>query len=436
MLALTLLLASSFNQIPHSDEGAAIVGDGKLNSFMSSHRTSLTNRMIAHQVQGTMNADSADEIEEMGRIATVSRLAQNEVFYRNSSYPVENLKGKIGQFQADAAEKDADGSFKNPYYEGITDWNADSAVAGGAILARQLEALWGRALEQVSPELQGTRIFPQKSRWGGQETGGGYENVRIDRFLERGQAKVWAGGNQGVPKSEIKQVSFHVPFRYLVSSAEWSFFDQLSFDRAQVDGVARLLKTATKAVEQLHDQIIWFGSSAHGLYGVLNYPWLSTRMVATAFSSSADKDAMVREITSLFTTVSEVSNGAFLPTDFAIASKLYNFLSTTVYATTSGKTLMMVIQDGLDAVVGGLMPGKKVTMRSVPRLNDAGGIGVHGAFAYENNEDAIAVIVSNPTSMLPLRQIDAQLSQVVWKAVAGVVMPNVGANYLGYVALS
>ena len=312
----------------------------------------------------------------------------------------------------------------------------DSATAGGSVLARQLEAQWARVVETKRPELTGLTYFPLNT-----DAGPGSENIRIIRFAVRGKAVVFNGGQTPVPATSIRQVAKHVYFRYLVAGATWSVFDQMSWDMAKLNGISRSLETAARAIEELHDQIIWLGSPANGLYGVLNYPYLATRIVQTAFSATANVDTMIAEIVSMYTYPLEKSNGAFRSNRLMFGTKLYNFLAGRPRATGTDKSVMEYLREKIQVIADGYGIGK-VEFMATYRLNDLGSTslsspsGVHGVLVTDNDPDTISVVVSQPTTMLPLEQQGFNFQQICYKAVAGVTMNNPGATLLGKVTLS
>lgn len=379
---------------------------------------------------GDLRTDSDGNAPERYEAADVLRLRMNSgelaKLASNGQYS-RVFNERVDGFRADSALR-AD----SEDYAGL-DFRADSATAGGSVLARQLEAQWARVLEVKNPKLLGLTLFPVNT-----DAAPGAENIRITRFLERGQAQIYNGGQAPIPSTSLRQVSDHVYFRHIVSGAQWTIFDQLAWNFARLDGVSRSLAVARKAVEQLHDQIVWLGAPGQGLYGVTTFPWLNRRVVQTTFSSSADKDAMIAEIVNLFTYPAEKSNGAFVPGCIAMAQKMVKFLTGTRLGTPNDSSLMTFLKKALNEIyqANSNDASAEVKIVSVPRLNDIGGTNVHGVFVYANDPDAISVVVSQPTTMLPLFQSGANFQQIVYKTVGGVVMPDVGANIMGYVTSS
>lgn len=375
--------------------------------------------------EGTLRTDSDGVAPERYEAADVLRLRMNSgelaKLASNGQYS-RVFSERVESFRADSAVRT-----DSEEYAGI-DFRTDSATAGGSVLARQLEAQWARVLEVKSPKLLGLTLFPVNT-----DAAPGAENIRITRFLERGQAQFYNGGQAPIPTTSLRQVADHVYFRHIVSGAQWTIFDQLAWNFARLDGVSRSLAVARKAVEQLHDQVIWLGAPGQGLYGITTFPWLNRRVIQTTFSSSADKDAMIAEIVNLFTYPAEKSNNAFVPGCIAMAQKMVKFLTGTRLGTPNDSSLMTFLKKALNEIYQSNIGDEKAEVKivSVPRLNDIGGTNSHGIFVYTDDPDAISVVVSQPTTMLPLFQSGANFQQIVYKTIGGVTMPDVGANIFG-----
>lgn len=417
---LPLILAASIAPVGR----AAMAEPGRdLDSSVGGFDRLVGQTVPVYQASGRLRHDA-----EAYETADLLRISMNSVLFGGHSSLTTEAVGLIKK-QANADAKQTRTDSETPSYYADIDWRADDATVGGSILARQIEAQWATPLEMPKPKLQGLELFAVNT-----DAPPGSENIRITRFLDRGQAAIFNGGQIPVPPTAFRQVSTHVPFRYLVSGAKWSIFDQLSWNLARLNGVARQLATARLAIEQLHDQIIWTGAEDHQIYGIINYPWLSRRTVLTPFSATADVDVMVREIVSLFTSPSETSNNAYQPDRIMMGSKLWNFLASKRLGTYNDSSLLDYLQKQIKVIADG--QGIEVKFYSIPRLNDIKGTGVHGVFVCSSDREAVSVLVSQPTTMMPLQTTGFDMQQVCYKAVGGVTMPNVGANLMGYVTLS
>lgn len=309
--------------------------------------------------------------------------------------------------------------------------SAAGGTNGGLFLARQLDQIMSKALEQPRPPLNGLDMF-----FIANDVKPGALTYTARRVYERGSAQVYRGGQRNVPRVTLTQREEQFPVRHLVDAFEWSLFEQSSADFANFSLVERGVATANRAILELMNSLIWTGSSADGLYGVLNYPWLDKKVVATTFSASADVDTMMAEVFALIEYPENNSSQAFKSTDVVMSVKLYNFLSRTrVKDSTgngSGMTALKYIAENNSAGI------PLARFKKAHELNDLsiGGSTVQGILVYRNDENGIKVQVVQSTTGLPLQQIGFQNTQYMYASYGGVNMFDVGNNVLGYVSLS
>lgn len=424
MNPLLFALAASFVPV---DGSAALAQPGaEWDNTLNSHGKLVAERANRAFASGEFRADSmdADARNLACEAADLLRLELNVARLT----PVAGLHVGMMKPRLEAAK--ADSALADSLYAGM-DWAADSATQGGMFLARQLEAVWARVLEMAKPKLMGFKLFPINT-----DAPPGSENIKVTRFLDRGQAVIYNGGNTPIPTTALRQVATHVYFRHIVAAAQWSLFDQLAWDLSRINGIERHLATAKRVIEELWDKIIWRGSAEHGLYGIVNYPDINRRIVATTFSSSTNVDTMIREVQKLYTWVNETSNGAFLDNVMLFGTKLYNFLTGQRLGTNNDQSVMGYLKLRLQEIYEAAGGEGNLEFKAVARLNDVGGTGVHGIFVYQNDPDCISLPVSQPVTMLPLSQVDTTFRQVLYMTMAGVIMPNQGANLLGLVTLT
>jgi hypothetical protein len=299
-------------------------------------------------------------------------------------------------------------------------------VNGGMFLARQLDQIIARVLEQPLPPLTGLEAFTVSN-----EVQPGASTYTVRRTFERGSASIFRGGQRPTPRINITQREEQFPVRRLVDAFQWSIFEQNSAEFAGFSLLDRGVRAANRAIAELQNSLIWNGSSADGLYGVLNYPWLDKKVVATQFSPTADPLDMMAEIFALIEYPMNNSNMAFMPTDVRMSVKLFTFLNRTPVdtANASNYTLLKYIAENNAAGI----PLSK--FRPAPELNDAGPGGTQAIFVYKKDEDGVRVNIAQSTTPLPLQMIGFNNTQYLYASYGGVVMADVGNNILGYIDL-
>jgi len=299
-------------------------------------------------------------------------------------------------------------------------------IQGGLFLARQLEQVATRVLRQPLPPLSALEIFPVAA-----EVSPGATHYTVRRLYTRGSASVYNGGQRNMPTSGLAQREEQVPIRHLVAGAKWSIFDQQSADFGNFAMVEELLRASRRAILELHNSLVWNGSAASGINGILNYPWLDRKLVATAFSASATVTTMIDEIMALISYPALNSSMTFQPTHVAMSHKLYDFLSRTLVNTANGSnaTILEIIAKNNSARI------PLANFIPVWELADAGPGSTQGVFVYRKDEDAIRLVVSQSMTTLPLQEISFDMTQFLYQSIGGVLMADVGNNLLAWVDL-
>lgn len=307
--------------------------------------------------------------------------------------------------------------------------SAAGGINGGLFLARQLDQRIARVLEQPLPQLNALGMFYVSN-----EVSPGAQTYTVSRVYERGAASIYRGGQRPTPRVTLTQREEQFPVRHVVDGFEWSLFEQASSEFANFSLVDRGTRTANRSIMELINSLAWNGSSADGLYGVLNYPWLDKKVVATTFSASADVDAMMNEIFALIEYPENNSNQAFQPNKVVFSVKLYNFLARTrVKDSTgngSGTTMLKYIAENNSAGIplAGFMKANELNDLSSPS-------GAQGVLVFNDSQDGVKINMVQTVTSLPLQQVGFQNTQYMYASYGGVVMADVGNNILGYVTL-
>jgi len=298
---------------------------------------------------------------------------------------------------------------------------------GGLFFSRQLEQIATRVLSEPLPALNALNMFPVDD-----SVRPGATTYTLRRVYERGAASLYRGAAQRpTMTAALTGREEQVPIRHAVAAAQWSLFEANSADFAGFDYIARLLKVARLAIAQLHNHLIWNGSNADGLYGILNYPWLDKVAESLTFSATADKEAMLGALFAAIEYPEVNSLGAMVPTHVVMSIPLWNFLNRTAISLANGSNMTMLNYLAENNAAG--IP--KANFMKAQELNGAGEGGTECFFVYRKHEDAIRCVVSQSTTVLPLQQVSFDNTQYLYSSFGGVIMPDVGANVLYYITL-
>ncbi len=313
--------------------------------------------------------------------------------------------------------------------DGAAAMRFDSAApTAGLFMARQLEQVLGKVLETPRPALNAETMFPVST-----EVMPGARTYTIRRLNNTGEAIIWRGG-QNIPRVGLTQEELTRPVRHIASSYAFDIFDQASANFANIGLAANLLKGMRRAIGELRNRLSWYGNAASDIYGVLTYPWLDKKVVATPFDGTADPADVLAELHAGANYASEQSNDVFGSTSMVCTRYVLNYLSNTRISSTSDTTILE--QFLKNNTVGITAASIKVAHELRYRADNNGAIpsGSHGIlFTRFGDEDAVRLEVPQPFTTLPMQQIGPDFVSIGYESFGGAVMPYAGHSLLMFV---
>ncbi len=195
------------------------------------------------------------------------------------------------------------------------------------------------------------------------------------------------------------------------------------------------MSSARDALETFTNNAIWNGDDTVGIYGILNYPWLSKQVLATDFTdaehTSSGGQAILDELLALVERAGETSKGVFRPNCLAMTQRVINFLASKPLGTSSAYRDSTILEK-----FKALHPEVKIIEGGVWELENAGGTNVDGILAYNDTAKSIAaVLVGGGIQTRPLQVAGFERVQPMFMGTGGVVMRDVGNNILGFVTV-
>ena len=298
---------------------------------------------------------------------------------------------------------------------------ADSfSPSAGFHMARQLEFVYADVLREQFPVQNAFTLFPIDTSV---DPGARWHTVR--RIYQDGEAVVYRGGTNGVPRVGVSQREQQFPVRHFVTSFGYSLWEALSSAFANTSQVAELLRTARDVLMEFANNKFWYGDATNGLYGVLDYPWLDKKFVATAFDGTANPDDVLAELNALANFPAEVSKSTFKPNTLVVSTRVRNYLMTPPRSATTDTTIgefwLRTNSLGITAI------------QEAHELQGAGPGGTDGVLFYRNDRLGISLVMPQPFSTLPVQSMGFDDVTFCWMSSGGVVMRDVGNNILGWV---
>lgn len=288
--------------------------------------------------------------------------------------------------------------------------------------ARQLEFIHAEVLEEEFPVPNALRVFTTDES----VPVGARTHTMRRRFLH-GEARVYRGGGDEIPRVGSTQREETWPIRHIVAGYGWNIFEAQSETFANSGKMRTDARNARDVIMNLANRLWWTGSEQHDLYGVLTYPFLPKKTIATSFtraSMQSDPDAILGELHDLVNFPHDNSQSTFQPTRLLLTNKVHDRLSSVRFAAGSDTTILQHFLANSAHITG---------VDVVWELEDAGGTDVHGMFAYRNDQRGVQLVMPQGVTQLPVQMQGLESLVINYMSLGGVVMPDVLNNILGFV---
>jgi hypothetical protein len=295
----------------------------------------------------------------------------------------------------------------------------------GFHLARQLEFVHTQVLEEQFPVPNGLRLFKTD-----ESVPVGARTHTMRRVYQHGEARFYRGPGDRIPRVGATQREETWPIRHLLAGYAWDIFEAASTQFANSGLMTTLARGARDAIMERANRAIWEGAEEHGLYGVLNYPFLPKKVIAQGFSAvsvAADPDLVLAELHALVNFPHQNSKSVFQPNVLVLTNHVHDVLSTTRIGTTSDTTILEQFRKN----------SAHITRIEVAwELEDAGGASIHGIFAYRDDQRGVMVVMPQGITQLPIQTHGLESEVINYMSFGGVVMPDVLNNILGLVDIT
>ena len=297
-------------------------------------------------------------------------------------------------------------------------------VSSGLFLSRQLEHIYAEVLREPFPAQNGFELFGIDST-----VPPGVDSHKVRRLYQNGEAAVYRGGNDGIPRVGLTQREQEFPVRHYVTSFQIDLFEKLAASFAQTNGfpvslVSELLRVARDVIMEFANQKIWYGDVINGIYGVLNYPWISKKVVATPFTDAADPDLMLAELNALADFPHQNSKQVLSPDTMATSPRVRALLFRRRFG------------EGSDMTVGKFFLENSSHINSIEEaweLRETGPGGTDIILMYRRDRRGIQNVIVQTFATLPVQMRAFAEITYAYMSHGGIVMRDVGNNIIGYV---
>lgn len=283
-------------------------------------------------------------------------------------------------------------------------------------MARDLEHIYADVLREEFPAQNAFTLFPIDT-----SVAPGARTHTVRRIYQTGEVAIYRAGID-IPTVGISQQEEEFPVRHYVTSFVTDLFELLSSGYANTQLVAELLRVARDIMNEFANMRTFYGGE--DMYGVLNYPWLDKKVIATPFVDASSEDDILSEMQKLEQFPGENSLNTFSPNTCVTSPRLANFLSRKYIG--NDKTLSVAKK----------FLGESKNFTSIETARELQGTGPGGTdmiLMYRRDRLGIMNVIPQGFTTLPMQTMGFENKTFCYMSHGGVIMRNPANNILAYV---
>lgn len=286
----------------------------------------------------------------------------------------------------------------------------DSNLVG--FFARELDYIQAQSYDVKRPPLQATIYLPVDS-----SAPAGAETMTYRSFDMVGMAKIIRDYDNTIPGVDMLGQEFTSPYRSMAVSYAFSTQEIRAAMMAGTSLQTQRQAAASRATDQLINNIGWFGSDDDGLLGFINNPNIPTSDVPNDGTGSStkweDKTAaqVLRDMEEALTEVETTTKDVEMANTLLLPVAQYAYISRTPYSTLSPVSILKAFQDN--------NPG--VTVAKVSQLAAAGTASADIMIAYDRNIQQLSYQIPFLYMLNPPERKGLKIETIMESRVGGVV---------------
>lgn len=247
----------------------------------------------------------------------------------------------------------------------------------------------------------------------------GAKRYQVVYVASTGEAKAWAGGDSSYEVSE-GMATYDLEQSYLLSEKYITVIDEAQYDFLGFQARARASKSLERSHLIAHNRLFWQGNGLLKLWGLKNYPKLTTYETGLSLASCTGPQLLAALISVLRTPVTD-SAQVYTPNVLGVATRVMTKMKELVVGAsgTSAVSVYAYIRENYP----------DVSIEEYNELDSFMASGVHGIFAFPRNSDASPNFEAAPPYAVPLVNDGIGVRMYYLSRVGGVFMPaTVGAR--------
>ena len=238
------------------------------------------------------------------------------------------LEGASGTVTHDGKQIAMDGSLVHAINIGMLD--ADGAF----FFQRQLEHIKAQSYDVRYAELPARTLFPVSN-----DGGAGITTITYRTYDQAGAAKIINAYADDLPRADVAGKETTIPVRSVGISYGYNL-DEIQSSQLTGAGLdQRRANAATRAVEQVINDVAFFGDAESGLTGLFDNPNIPSGDVVGAVWSAKTPDEILFDVNDLFADIFETTKMVERGNTLLIPPSQWSFIMATPRASNSDTTI-------------------------------------------------------------------------------------------------
>lgn len=289
-------------------------------------------------------------------------------------------------------------------------------AVNGFALPLQTTFVDPRVLAQPLPELTAARLFPNRpgiDPW--------WEEYALQRESLVGEARFIDGSNSDIPVAQSGRNAEKFPIFTVAISVNVNLIEGSILSNAGISKFQEDQKAARRAIAYLVNQSCWFGNSANGLKGFLNYPGIGQIYSAVTFSTSATPADMLSELLDAANYAMSNSRGVFMNNTMFMSPRLYAILNTTPWSALTGDSVLQIFRNRMPA-------GYRIEIAQELTSADPLTSTYDGIWFGNSDPDASSIVLPGDMQSLAPQFVGFDTKYIMYARFGGVACPNAGST--------
>ena len=262
--------------------------------------------------------------------------------------------------------------------------------------ARELEFIKSKSYDVIYAELKARSLIPISF-----EAGPGAESITYSQYDQLGVAKLIANYANDLPRADIKGKQFTAPVRSLGASYGYNLQEVRAAKLVGKPLEQRRANAAKRAILQLENTILFFGSADEGLVGFLNNVNVPTVSIPADGTGSVTQwsaktaDQILRDMNLIANTPFNTTKGVEQPSTMLLPLTQFTLVSSTPRSAISDVTILEFFLKNNPFI------------EEVEWVNELVGIGAGGSdrcVVYDRDQDKLTGEIPQDFEQLPVQE--------------------------------